>query len=195
MGLFSRLSIGGLLFGVALGIVTGYRLAEMQTRKKLEHNKELVRATLQHVWSERNTAAAVTAARSMYTTDFVDHDWTGDSTGGFEEFAKGLAENRRSFPDWTETIEALVAEGDFVAVRSVSTGTQAADLPAVPHIQPRIPNKHRFSRLPELAIYRIAGGKLAEEWNISDGWDANRQLGLFDPDHWPESICNETHAK
>lgn len=195
MGPFSRLSVGVFLLGIALGVVAGYNSAEIQARKKLEHNKELVRMNLQNVWSERNTQAAIRAARSMYTPDFVDHDWTGDSTGGFDEFAKGLAENRASFPDWTETIEALVAEGDFVAVRSVSTGTQAADLPAVPHIQPRIPNKNRFSRLPELAIYRISDGKLAEEWNISDGWDANRQLGLFDPDHWPVSVCSETHAQ
>ena len=184
-------SLLGLLLGIGIGVPAGSMLGLAREHKRLEHNKELVRLNLEKVWSQRNAEAAVKAAREIYATDFVNHDWSGDSNGGLDQFANGLAENRASFPDWTEKVEALVAEANFVAVRSVSTGTQAADLAAVAHIMPVIPNGRRHLRMPELAIFRISNGKLAEEWNISDGWDANAQLGLFDPDHWPESACTQ----
>jgi hypothetical protein len=54
-----------------------------------------------------------------------------------------------------------------------------------------IPNKHRSLRLEEIVIFRVVDGKLAEQWLINDGWNAYMQLGLFDPDHWKESVCGE----
>ena len=98
-------------------------------------------------------------------------------------------ENRSYYPDWKETVQSVVAEGDLVAVRFLSTGTQGQDLPAVPHILPFTPNKHRPLRMAEIEIFRVANGKLAEQWDVLDNWDANAQLGLFDPDHWPKSEC------
>jgi hypothetical protein len=41
--------------------------------------------------------------------------------------------------------------------------------------------------MPEIEIFRVANGKIG--WDVLDNWDANAQLGLFDPDHWPESVC------
>ena len=171
------------------GLAAGYKLALTEEHKRLEHNKEIVRRTHQQVWSEPNMEAAVKVAREIYTPNFVLHDSTGDSTGGVEEFVKNLADNRTSFPDWTEKVQTIVAEGDFVADRFLSSGTQERDLTAIPHTMPLIPSKHRFIRMPEIEVFRIVNGKLAEQWDISDGWDANSQLGLFDPDHWPESVC------
>ena len=43
-------------------------------------------------------------------------------------------------------------------------------------------------------MFRVRDGKLAEQWLLPDVWGANAQLGLFDPDHWTESICG-THTK
>ena len=53
--------------------------------------------------------------------------------------------------------------------------------------------RHRIGGGYKLAfvILRVADGKLAEEWAVNDGWDASIQLGLFDPDHWKESVCGE----
>jgi hypothetical protein len=45
--------------------------------------------------------------------------------------------------------------------------------------------------LQEMVVFRVADGKLAEQWAINNGWDASIQLGLFDPDHWKESVCGE----
>ena len=76
----------------------------------------------------------------------------------------------------------MVAEGDKVAVRSLSTGTQKGDIPAIPGYQPLLPATCKFIRFPEMAILRIVNGKVAEQWDFADNWGANIQAGLIDPD-------------
>lgn len=176
------------------GMAAGYKLALISEHNRLEHNKSMVRLSHEKVWSQSNTEAAVGVARQIYAPDFVVHDWTGDSSGGLDGLTKDLAENRANFPDWSERVESIVAEGDFVAARFLSTGTQGRDLAAVPHLMPAIPSQHRLVHMPEMELFRISNGKLAEQWDLSDGWGANVQLGLFDPDHWPKSDCGSAQS-
>jgi len=178
-----------------VGFAAGFRTALTCEHSRLERNKALARRAEEKVYSGRNSEAAIKVAREIFANDYVSHDWTGDSTGGLAGFEMGIAANRADYPDWAEKVESMVAEGDLVAVRILSSGTQARDLAAVPHVQPAIPNKHRFVRFPEIEIFRISNGKLSEQWDISDGWDANAQAGLFDPDHWPESVCGAAQKR
>ena len=159
---------------IGIGVGVGYGLALLATHHRLERNKSLVLMS-HEIWSMRDDAAMTNTARRIFAADFVGHDWTGDTTG-LDTYIAGIKENRANFPDWTEKVDVLVAEGDLVAARFTSTGTQARDLPAVPHLQPRIPNQGRFFHIPEIEVFRIANGKLAEQWDMSDGWSANAQL-------------------
>ncbi|MGA8216463.1 MAG: ester cyclase [Candidatus Sulfotelmatobacter sp.] len=179
-----------LLCGVAVGLAVGYRLALFREHQRLERNKELVRSMEDKVFSEKNIDAAMKVAREIYTSDFLVHDWLGDHKG-MDALAEGLRYTQADFLDWKESAVSIVAEGDYVAARLISGGTQARDFGAVPHISPAIPNKHRSLRLQEMVIFRVEDGKLAEQWAINDGWDASIELGLFDPDHWKESVCGE----
>ncbi len=179
-----------LLCGVGVGLAAGYNLALFREHQRLERNKELVRIMEDKVFSEKNVDAAMKVAREIYTSDFLVHDWLGDHKG-MDALAEGLRYTQADFLDWKESAVSIVAEGDYVAARLISGGTQARDFEAVPHISPAIPNKHRPLRLQEMVIFRVADGKLAEQWAINDGWDASIQLGLFDPDHWKESVCGE----
>jgi hypothetical protein len=43
--------------------------------------------------------------------------------------------------------------------------------------------------MKESIIFHIVDGKVAETWRLNDGWDLFLQLGLFDPDHFRESVC------
>jgi predicted ester cyclase len=178
-----------IVIGLVVGFVAGFQTALRREHNRLERNKTLARLSHDRVWSERNNEAALKVAREIYANDFTVHNWAGDTTGGLQAFTKDLIQNRAFFPDWLETVQSVVAEGDFVAVRFLSTGTQGQDLPAVPHILPFTPNRHRPLGMPEIEIFRVADGKLAEQWDVLDNWDANAQLGLFDPDHWPQSAC------
>jgi predicted ester cyclase len=179
-----------LLCGVGVGLAVGYKLALFREHQRLERNKELVRVMEDRVFSEKNVDAAMKVAREIYTSDFLVHDWLGDHKG-MDALAEGLRYTQADFLDWKESVVSIVAEGDYVAARIISGGTQARDFEAVPHISPAIPNKHRPLRLQEMMVFRVADGKLAEQWVVNDGWDASIQLGLFDPDHWKESVCGE----
>ena len=183
------------LLALIVSFAAGFRTALSREHGRLERNKTLARLSHDKVWSEPSNEAAVRVAREIYTNDFIVHNWAGDSTGGLEAFTKDFTENRAYFPDWKETVQSVVAEGDLVAVRFLSTGNQGQDIPAVPHFLPFIPNRHRHLRMQETEIFRIADGKLAEQWDMFDNWDANAQLGLFDPDHWPESACGTAQKR
>jgi hypothetical protein len=75
-----------------------------------------------------------------------------------------------------------------VAVRFTSGGTQAMEVPAIPHRAPAIPNRGlAVQNLKEMEIFRVADGKLAEQWDLWDDWDNFAKLGLFDPDHWDQA--------
>jgi predicted ester cyclase len=180
-----RLVLALICTGIGVGV--GYGLALLAEHHRLDHNKALVLMS-HRLWSMGDEAAMTKEARQILAPDFVVHDWTGDTTG-LDPFITGIKENRAMFPDWVEKVDVLIAEGDLVAARFTSTGTQARDIPAVPHLQPTVPNKGRFLRMPEMEVFRIANGKLVEQWDLNDGWSANAQLGLFDPDRWRESVC------
>ena|ERR1700734_2681077 len=180
---------------VAVGLAAGYKLALIRQSNHSERNKTLALLSHEKVWSERDNQAAAKAAREIYSEDFVAHTTAGDSTGGLDGYIKELADNRANFPDWSEKVQSIIAEGDMVAVRFLSTGTQGQDIAAVPHFMPSIPNRHRSARTTEIEIFRVSNGKLAEQWDIYDSWDLNSQLGLFDPDHWHESVCEAGHTQ
>jgi predicted ester cyclase len=76
----------------------------------------------------------------------------------------------------------MVAEGDTVVTRFLSTGTQKGDIPAIPGYQPLILANCKPLRVPALAVHRLVNGRLAEQWEYSDNWLANIQAGVIDPD-------------
>jgi predicted ester cyclase len=71
--------------------------------------------------------------------------------GGMRDAFAGL---HAEFPDVEVAIEAMVAEGDLVAVRLTFGGTHA-------------PSGER-SFWPEMVFTRFVGGKVAESWEVMD---------------------------
>jgi predicted ester cyclase len=192
MNVISRLILA--LAFTAVGAAAGFKLALVSEHHRLERNKTLVRQSHQEVWSEKSDEKALAVARQIYAKEFVVHSPAGGSTG-FDEFFEGIRENRADFPDWSEQVESMVAEGNLVAVRFASSGTQVRDLNPQAHVQPAVPNKGRSVHLGEFELFRISNGKLAEVWDLWDGWDYFGQLGLYDVDHWPESVCGSAQKR
>ena len=79
------------------------------------------------------------------------------------------------FPDLHMTIEAMIAEGDTVAVRVLSEGTNLGPLNGV--VPPT--GKHFSAR--QSHWYRVADGKLAEHWATREDLPAMLQLGVIQP--------------
>src|SRR5215467_15141495 len=166
---------------LAVGFAAGFKTAPVREHKRLERNKQIVTRMFKEVWSNPDSKSALRVANDLFTSDFVLYDWTGDSYG-LENHKKGIADNRLISPDWNEQSLDMVAEGDKVAVRSLSTGTMRRDIPAIPGYQPVLPATGKFVRFPELSIPRVVNGKVAEQWDSADNWGANVQAGLIDPD-------------
>jgi steroid delta-isomerase-like uncharacterized protein len=130
----------------------------------LAANKELVRRHQEEIWNKGNTAAI----DEFYTPDFVGHFPFGELVDR-EELKKAVAMHRAAFPDWTEQIEDIVAEGDRVAIRFISRGTQRGEFRG---IKPT----GRSVRIGEAALFRIVDRRIAEQWVFPDVGSLLQQL-------------------
>ena len=105
-----------------------------------------------------------------YGADFVGH-------GGRTTFthADGMAEAkgwREAFPDLDITVDKQVAERDLVAVRWTARGTNTGTGNG-------IPATGRAVQATGTTLFRIADGRIAEEWTCADSLGLVKQLGLF----------------
>ena len=101
--------------------------------------------------------------------DYVDHTNKVDREGLKQLFAMGL----KAFPDWNETVEDIVAEGDKVWVRLSYTGTHTGEFMGLPSTGYKITSS-------AVDIYRIVDGKLAEYWNVTDKVNMFKQVGAIE---------------
>lgn len=91
------------------------------------NNEELVRAACKALWSDHD----LDKADDYYAADFVAHYSSvgmppvGPGPEGVKELARGILE---SFPDYNETVEDLIADGDRVSVRLTIRGTNTGPL-------------------------------------------------------------------
>jgi steroid delta-isomerase-like uncharacterized protein len=137
----------------------------------LEANKELVRR-----FAEAGNAADWDALADVVAQDFTRHSAATAgppvrSLDGFIEMQKAFL---TSMPDQRATIDQMIAEGDYVAVRATYSGTLTGpmgDFPAT----------GKAAEVPFLGMFRIANGKIAELWVEWDNVAMLTQLGLFPP--------------
>jgi predicted ester cyclase len=131
----------------------------------LSGNKAVVLRSEAELWSKGN----LTVADDLYSPDFVCHFVGGIEWKGLSGIKRAVQSHRASFPDWHEKVEDIIAEGDRVAIRITSTGTQRGEFAG---IQPT----ERKITIEEFHIYRLAGGKIIEQWGMPDGQGLMTQL-------------------
>lgn len=134
----------------------------------LESNKTLVHQMQNEIWNKGN----LEIVDQLFSDDFVRHFPIGPETRGLDTFREHLISHRAAFPDWSERIELIVADGDLVAVYFASSGTNEGSF------QGNVPTGLRIS-INEMAIFRIAENKIVEQWLIPDLLGLNQQLGLI----------------
>ncbi len=150
---------------VASLIITGCESTQETTLKR---NKELVRRANEEVWNKGN----LEIMDELFSTEFVQHFLPdGSDTKGLDELRDHIRNHRQAFPDWTETIKQIVAEGDLVAIHFTSTGTNKGSFLGNPPTGKQI-------HIDEMSIYRIVAGKIVEQWLIPDLLSLNQQLGF-----------------
>lgn len=110
---------------------------------------------------------------ATYAADYVGHDpdrpkprTVDDLRAVFTQFLGSVV------PDGRYTIEHLVAEGDLVLWHWTFGGTHRGEFMGV------APTGKRFS-FGGVNLFRLAGGKVVEDWVYRDSVGFMRQLGLL----------------
>jgi len=106
---------------------------------------------------------------------FVAPDWIGHWAGvgeehGVEGFKRLAGAYLRAFPDLQITVHDVLTDGDKVVRRVSFTGTHQGPFLG-------IPPTGRAVRGEGIVILRIADGKIAEEWEMSNLLGLLQQLG------------------
>jgi len=146
-----------------------------QADRQLVQNKEVVRQAHERVWSQGDLAAI----DELYAPDFVCHFLVGPEWRGREGVREAVTNHRRSFPDWKEEIEDIIAEGDRVVTRFRSSGTHRGEFQGIPPTGRRV-------MIPEVAIVRLVDGQIVEQWGFPDIAGLLRQLQPEEPPETPE---------
>jgi steroid delta-isomerase-like uncharacterized protein len=131
----------------------------------LAANKAIIRRYKVDILNSRD----VDALDDVVAVDYLDHAaFPGQAPG-----RDGLKQRVTTLftaldPQWT--IHDLIAEGDMVVVRWSHTGTHRGEFLG-------IPAKGKAFTLGGIDMYRIAGGRMAEHWNVVDLFGFCRQVG------------------
>ena len=107
----------------------------------------------------------------MVTDSYVRHDPNSPEVRGPEQEKQLIAMYRSAFPDLHFTIEDMLAEGEKVVIRVVIHATHKGELLGIPPTDKQL-------ALTSTEIFRIAGGKIDEQWINMDALGMMQQLGV-----------------
>jgi predicted ester cyclase len=142
-----------------------------------EAAKDLVRRHFEQIFNRKN----LDACDETMAEDFVEHAQApfGQTEPGRVHGPSAMRGSAqwllKQFPDLHMTIEAIVAEGDTVAVLVLSEGTNLGLFNGL--IPPT--GKRFVSR--QSHWYRVKDGKLVEHWATREDLPALIQLGIIHP--------------
>ncbi len=132
-----------------------------------EENKALIRRIAEEIFNKKNLAVV----DELVDNDYVFHGGPGGQEKGRENFKQMQTILFTTFPDIRLTIEDMVAEGDKLAYRYTLRGTHKGDFMGI------APTGKQFE-LSGIAIGRVIGGKIVEEWDANDMLGMMQQLGV-----------------
>jgi ketosteroid isomerase-like protein len=153
-----------------------------------EANKELVRRHFEDIWNRKDLAVA----NELMARDYLEHALApfGQAEPGRVNGPAAMRQTAEwllnQFPDLHMTIEAMVAEGDTVAVRVLSEGTNLGPLNGVVP-----PTGKRFAACRATgSASRVAGwpstGRPARTWWRCCSWGSCSRRAGRRPDMWRE---------
>jgi steroid delta-isomerase-like uncharacterized protein len=128
-----------------------------------EGHKAIVRKFMEN---RRNPEALA----EIVATDYVSHTASAGRGSGLEGVTQIRHSMQAAFPDFTWTIEDMIAEGDTVVARATMLGTHLGEFMGIAPT-----GKH--VAMTGIHIYRIADGKLIEGWLIRDNLGLMQQIG------------------
>ncbi len=134
----------------------------------IEHNSLIVRRYVEEVFNEGNLALV----DDLVDPNFVDYDAPPGLPPGPEGARQAFALLHSAFPDHHHTVEDLIAGADKVVARWTLEGTHTGALFGIPPTGKQV-------KVKGISIYRVADGKIVEEWVSNDRLGLMQQLGVI----------------
>jgi steroid delta-isomerase-like uncharacterized protein len=134
-----------------------------------EQNKTVAKSAFEEILSNGHFELA----DQLYARDFVNHGVRHDAS--LEEDQAALKGWHQAFSDVVVEPRKLIAEGDLVTVYWVARGTNTGTGNGLPATGKKV-------ELAGITIWRIADGKIKEEWSAFDQLSMMRQLSLLPPE-------------
>jgi steroid delta-isomerase-like uncharacterized protein len=131
-----------------------------------EQNEALVRRFFEEGLNTGNLAVIA----EMLASDFTLHNAPPNLPPGSEGLKALIGAFRAGFPDYKDTIEDVIVEGDKVVVRWTFRGTHQGEFLGVPATN-KLATTHGTS------IFRISAGKIKDDWTNIDLLGLLQQLG------------------
>jgi steroid delta-isomerase-like uncharacterized protein len=132
-----------------------------------DRHKAIYRQFIQEAFNE----ARFDHLDALVAPDYFVHDRPPGTPNGREAIPAIVSSMRTAFPDFTLTIEELVAEGDVVSARSTFRGTHRGPIFGVAATG-------RPVEVTGLTLVRFRDGQLVESWVRNDQQGLLAQLGV-----------------
>lgn len=132
-----------------------------------ENNKALVKKAF-HIWSSGN----MKGFEEVYAPNCINHQLNQQTLRGLDAWKKLVQDFRHSFPDFQDTIESQIAEGNFVVTRFTSKGTHKGKFMD-------IAPTNKKCQWSGIIIDRIENNKIVESWVNWDLCALLEQLGAL----------------
>ncbi len=130
-------------------------------------NKAIVERFTKELFVNGNDAIV----EELVADDFVDHTPMPDTAPGPAGLKEIAAMFRAGFSDLAISTEDLIAEGDKVVMRQVTSGTHTGELMGIAATGKTV-------SFNEIHIVRIVDGKIVEHWGVEDNLGMMQQLGV-----------------
>jgi steroid delta-isomerase-like uncharacterized protein len=135
----------------------------------LEDNKAIVRRFMD-AYNDRR----LEIFDELVAEDYIDH---AHGQTGRDALRTLFTKAFDAFPDWYESIEDIIAEGDKVWLLVKATGTHRGDWDV---FGAYLPATGKPVTLTMVFIWRIVDGQLAEGWEVDDNLEFLSQLGVVE---------------
>jgi steroid delta-isomerase-like uncharacterized protein len=138
----------------------------MSAETERETNKRLARQVPEEIATKRNYEFA----EELFAADLLEHGPFGEDVRGREAWLEQMRGLVEAVPDFSATVEDVVAEDDLVAMRVTFRGTQEGEFMG------REPTGRSFE-VQNMVFTRFEDGRIVERWVQADTFDMMEQLG------------------
>ena len=130
-------------------------------------NEVIIERNVEEIWHKVNVAVA----DEIVATNYVRHLPGGKEIHGREAYKQYVTKFMTTFPDTRWDMDIMISKGDYVVVRYSGSGTHTGEGMGTP--------TGKKWEITANIIYRLAGGKLVEDWSEWDKLVLMQQLGFM----------------